>query len=150
MISRDELKTFLDSQSTDSKIYIGCDSERVLINGKWFADYTTVVVIHINNNNGCKIFGETVREPDYEVRNDRPRFRLMNEVYKISQLYLDFQDLFENREVEIHLDVNPDQKHGSSCVVSEAVGYVRGVCNIDPKVKPNSFAASTAADRLKF
>jgi predicted RNase H-related nuclease YkuK (DUF458 family) len=39
--------------------------------------------------------------------------------------------------------------HGSSCVINEAVGYIRGVCNVVPFVKPNAFAASYAADRYK-
>jgi predicted RNase H-related nuclease YkuK (DUF458 family) len=29
------------------------------------------------------------------------------------------------------------------------VGYIRGVCNVIPMVKPRAFAASYAADRLK-
>jgi predicted RNase H-related nuclease YkuK (DUF458 family) len=39
--------------------------------------------------------------------------------------------------------------HGSSCVVQQAVGYIRGMCNVTPMVKPEAFAASYAADRLK-
>jgi hypothetical protein len=38
--------------------------------------------------------------------------------------------------------------HGSSCVVQQAIGYIRGVCNVIPMVKPQAFAASYAADRL--
>jgi predicted RNase H-related nuclease YkuK (DUF458 family) len=34
-------------------------------------------------------------------------------------------------------------------VVNEAVGYIRGMCNVVPFVKPRAFAASYAADRLK-
>jgi predicted RNase H-related nuclease YkuK (DUF458 family) len=47
------------------------------------------------------------------------------------------------------LDINPDEKYGSSCVVQEAVGYIRGMCNVVPMVKPRAFAASYCADRLK-
>jgi predicted RNase H-related nuclease YkuK (DUF458 family) len=39
--------------------------------------------------------------------------------------------------------------HGSSCVINEAVGYIRGTCNVVPMVKPRAFAASYAADRFK-
>ena len=39
--------------------------------------------------------------------------------------------------------------YGSSCVINEAVGYIRGVCNVTPLCKPEAFAASYAADRLK-
>jgi predicted RNase H-related nuclease YkuK (DUF458 family) len=34
-------------------------------------------------------------------------------------------------------------------VLQEAIGYIRGTCNVIPMVKPKAFAASYAADRLK-
>jgi predicted RNase H-related nuclease YkuK (DUF458 family) len=89
------------------------------------------------------------REKDYEKNKNRPRMRLMTEVYKISELYLQLADVLEDREVEIHLDINPDERYGSSCVVQEAIGYIRGMCNVVPMVKPRAFAASYCADRLK-
>ena len=55
----------------------------------------------------------------------------------------------EDRHVEVHLDINPNELFGSSCVVQQAIGYIRGTCNLTPQVKPNAFAASYAADRLK-
>ena len=73
----------------------------------------------------------------------------MNEVYKISELYLKLHEVLEGRDVEVHLDINPDEHHGSSCVISQAVGYIKGVCNVIPFVKPDAFAASYAADRFK-
>jgi predicted RNase H-related nuclease YkuK (DUF458 family) len=75
--------------------------------------------------------------------------RLMNEVYKIAELYLKLQDVLDDREVQVHLDINPNEMHGSSCVINEAVGYIRGMCNVIPLVKPNAFAASYCADRMK-
>ena len=76
--------------------------------------------------------------------------RLMNEVYKVSQLYLDIaQVMEEDFDCEIHLDINPSENHGSSCVINEAVGYVRALTNVVPMVKPNGFAATHCADRLK-
>jgi predicted RNase H-related nuclease YkuK (DUF458 family) len=73
----------------------------------------------------------------------------MNEVYKIADLYLKLHDVLEDREVEVHLDINPNEIHGSSCVINEATGYIRGMCNVIPMVKPKAFAASYAADRYK-
>lgn len=148
-IDIDEVKAFIEAQSPETKIYIGADSERFLIGNNWYADYTLAVVVHINGKNGCKIFGEVQRERDYDQKKDRPRMRLMNEVMKIADLYLKLHDVLENREVQVHLDINPKEMHGSSCVINEAVGYIRGMCNVVPMVKPNAFAASYAADRLK-
>jgi predicted RNase H-related nuclease YkuK (DUF458 family) len=148
-IDIEEVKTFINSQTPATKIYIGGDSERLILNGVWYADYTNVVVVHMNGNRGCRVFGEVVRERDYDQRKNRPSMRLMNEVIKTANLYLSLADALEDREVEIHLDINPDIKHGSSCVINEAVGYIRGTCNIVPLVKPNAWAASYCADRLK-
>ena len=149
-IDINEVKEFIMAQTPETKIYIGGDSERFSINGHWFADYTMAIVVHINGNNGCKILGETVRERDWDQRKDRPRMRLMNEVYKIAELYLKLTDVLEDRLVEVHLDINPDEMYGSSCVIQEAVGYIRGMCNVIPVVKPRAFAASCAADRMKM
>jgi predicted RNase H-related nuclease YkuK (DUF458 family) len=33
--------------------------------------------------------------------------------------------------------------------VTQAIGYIMGTCNMKPKIKPNAFAASIAADRFK-
>ena len=144
-----EVSKFIKDQTPETKIYLGCDSERIRVDGVWHADYVLAVVVHINGNNGCKIFGEVQRERDWDSKKDRPRMRLMTEVYKIAELYLKLQDVLEDRLVEVHLDINPSELHGSSCVVNEAIGYIKGMCNVVPFVKPQAFAASYAADRLK-
>jgi predicted RNase H-related nuclease YkuK (DUF458 family) len=148
-LNLEEVKKFIDAQSPETKIYLGCDSERVMINNVWHADYILAIVVHIDGKHGCKIFGEVHRERDYDQKENKPRYRLMNEVYKVSDLYLKLSDVLEGREVEVHLDINPDMVHGSSCVINEAVGYIRGTCNVIPLVKPKAFAASYAADRFK-
>lgn len=148
-INIDEVKTFIDQQGPNTKIYIGGDSERFAIGKDWYADYTLAIVVHMNGNNGCKVFGEVHRERVYDQKKDRPRMRLMTEVVKIAELYLKLDEVLEDREVEVHLDINPDIRYGSSCVINEAVGYIRGMCNVVPLVKPNAWAASIAADRLK-
>jgi predicted RNase H-related nuclease YkuK (DUF458 family) len=148
-IDIDKVREFIIAQTPETKIYIGGDSERFLIGKDWYADYIMVVVVHINGNNGCKIFGEVQRERDWDKKRDKPRMRLMNEVYKIAELYLKLHDVLEDREVQVHLDINPNEMHGSSCVINEAVGYIKGMCNVVPMVKPKAFAASYAADRYK-
>lgn len=143
------VREYIDSQSPETKIYIGCDSERLKVDGVWYADYITAIVVHIDGNSGCKLFGEVVRERDYDQKQNKPRYRLMNEVYKVSDLYLKLADVLNNRQVEVHLDINPSEMHGSNCVINEAIGYIRGTCNVVPLVKPEAFAASYAADRFK-
>jgi uncharacterized protein len=145
----DEAKNFITMQSEDTKIYLGADSERFKMNGIWYADYTLAVVVHIDGEHGCKIFGGVVRERDYDQKKNKPAMRLMNEVYKVSELFQELSDVLEDRHVEVHLDINPDLRHGSSCVVQQAIGYIRGTCNINPVIKPDAWAASHCADRMK-
>jgi predicted RNase H-related nuclease YkuK (DUF458 family) len=148
-INIDEVKAFISSQSQETKIYIGCDSERLRVGKEWYADYILAIVVHIDSKHGCKLFGEIIREKDFDQKINRPRLRLMNEVYKLSELYLKLKDVLADRDVEVHLDINPNTKYGSSCVINEAVGYIRGTCNVIPLIKPNAFAATYAADRYK-
>lgn len=144
----DEVRDFINETSGDTKIYIGSDSVRFKRHETWFAEYATVVVIHYDGCRGCKIFGHMESERDFDQKRDKPRMRLMNEVIKTAQMYINLEEAIGDRHVEIHLDINPDQRYGSSCVISEAVGYIKGMCNVIPFVKPRAFAASVAADKL--
>jgi predicted RNase H-related nuclease YkuK (DUF458 family) len=143
------VKRFIQAQSHSTKIYIGVDSERIREDNTWYADYTAAIVVHIDGRHGCRLFGEVTRERDWDQRADRPTTRLMNEVYRVSELYQRLADVLEGRPVEVHLDINSADKHASSHVVSQAIGYIRGTCNITPKIKPEAFAATNAADRLR-
>jgi predicted RNase H-related nuclease YkuK (DUF458 family) len=143
------IKEFIEAQGPDTRIYIGVDSERVRgADRQWYGVYTAAIVVHIDGKHGCKLFGEVTRERDYD-RVDRPNTRLMTEVYKVSELYLKLSEVLEGRKVEVHLDINPNDHHASSNVVSQAIGYIKGTCNVVPLVKPDAFAASYAADRMR-
>ena len=144
-----EVKDFIEKQTPETKIYLGCDSERFRVGNEWYADYVLAVVVHINGNNGCKLFGEVQRERIWDNKPSKPAMRLMTEVYKVSELYLKLAEVLEGRKVEVHLDINPNEMYGSSCVISQAIGYIKGTCNVVPFVKPQAFAASYAADRFK-
>ena len=148
-INIDEVREYLSNQSLETKIYLGCDSERINVNNVWYCDYIIAMVVHINGKNGCKLFGEVVREKDYDQKISRPNVRLMTEVYKVSEMYMKLVDVLVDRHVEIHLDLNPNEKFNSNAVVNQAIGYIRGTCNIIPFVKPRAWAASYAADRYK-
>lgn len=147
-IDLEQVRAFVESCGPDTKIYLGCDSEKVKLNGVWYADYITAIVVHIDSKHGCKIFGQIDRERDYDQQKNKPRLRLMTEVYKVADMYLQLSAIIAN-DIEVHLDINPDMMHNSSIVVNEAIGYIKGMCNVVPLVKPNAFAASYAADRLK-
>jgi predicted RNase H-related nuclease YkuK (DUF458 family) len=143
------VKRFIQAQSAHTRIYLGVDSERIRENNTWYAIYTSAVVVHIDGRHGCRLFGEVTQERDWDQRADRPTTRLMNEVYKVSELYQRLADVLEDRLVEVHLDINSADEHASSNVVAQAIGYIRGTCNVMPKIKPEAFAATNAADRLR-
>lgn len=148
-LNEERLAQFLSQCGPGTKVYLGCDSERVIVNNTWYADYTLCIVIHIDGRHGCKIFGEVHRERDFDQRADRPSLRLMNEVYKVAELYERIKHLVEPFQPEVHLDISADEMNGSSCVVNQAIGYIMGVCQLKPMIKPRAFAASAAADRFK-
>jgi predicted RNase H-related nuclease YkuK (DUF458 family) len=148
-IDPEAVEQYLLDLGPGTRVYLGADSERYKINRQWWAEYTTVVVIHRNGNNGCKIFGEQDRERDHDKRYNRPSLRLMNEVYRVGELFQRLAPVISAWPIEVHLDLNPNEMHGSNCVIQQAIGYIRGTCDIVPMVKPRAWAASYAADRLR-
>jgi predicted RNase H-related nuclease YkuK (DUF458 family) len=69
----------------------------------------------------------------------------MTEVSLALEAFYAVEEAIGKRKLEIHLDVNPDPIHASNVVTKEALGWVRGL-GLEAKIKPESFAASTAAD----
>ena len=72
----------------------------------------------------------------------------MNEVYKVSAMVTELAPDLEDRYFEVHLDINPNILHGSSVAISQAIGYIKGVNGIQPKVKPDAWCATHVADKL--
>ena len=143
-----EMVDLLAELDTSTKVYLGTDSARFKKKGRWYARYATVAIVHMNGSKGCRIFGVQTTERDFDVKQDRPSIRLMNEVQKTCGLYIQLVPFIDEFDIAIHLDVNPDPKHGSNCVATQAAGYVLGVTGIEATLKPDSFAASFAADHI--
>lgn len=144
----EEMVNLLLTLGADTRIYLGCDSVRFNRNNRWYARYATVAIIHMNGKNGCRIFNNISVEPDYDLKKNRPKMRMMNEVSKVCELYNQLAPFIDEFDVEIHLDINTDPKHGSNCAASEAAGYVLGMTGVEPKLKPESWAASFGADAV--
>lgn len=144
----EDLVDLLCKLNADTKIYMGTDSVRFKKDGRWYAKYCTVCVVHKNGKNGCVVFKHRSTELDYDLKKNRPAIRMMNEVMKTCELYTQLAPFVDEFECEIHLDINLDEKHGSNCAAKQAAGYVLGVTGIEPVFKPNSFAASFGADHF--
>lgn len=147
-----EVKAFLMDCDAQTSIFIGCDSKRSHDKqGNWVAAYTTVVVIGLTNEAGhscgAVVFSDTEHMPDYDQKYNRPFLRMMNEAYKATELYQQLEDeLMEFPNVEMHLDINKDARHGSNVAHNAAVGYARGITGREVKTKPDAWAATHVAD----
>lgn len=144
----EEIVELLATLDTSTKVYLGCDSVRYFKNGRAFGRYATVAIIHMNGKNGCRIFKNISYEPDYDLKKDRPKMRMLNEVRKVCELYTELAPFIDEFDIEIHLDISQDPKNGSNCAASEAAGYVLGMTGMQPKLKPHSFASSFGADHV--
>ena len=145
----EELVDLLTTLNSDTKLYFGCDSIRFQKKGKWHARFATIVIVHMDGRRGCKIFSNISTEMDYDVKMNRPKMRMMNEVRKVCELYVQLIPFIDEFDVEIHLDISKDPTQGSSCAAQEAAGYVIAMTGIDEeklKMKPDAFAASGGAD----
>lgn len=142
----EEMVDLLIDLNSDTKIYLGCDSVRYIKRGHKMARFATVCIVHKNGKNGCRIFSNVSHEADYDMKPSRPKMRMMKEVQKVCELYTQIGPFIDEFNVEIHLDINTDPMHGSNCAASEAAGYVLGMTGIQPKLKPESWAASFGAD----
>jgi uncharacterized protein len=141
----DEAKEAILNSSESSSVYIGADSIRFKKkDGRWYAKYSTVIILHVDSKHGAKIFHKNIEMPDY----GNLRQRLITEAGFAIEAASEIIDVIGNRRMEIHLDINPNPKHKSNVAVKEALGYVKGTTGLDAVIKPHSFAATHAADHV--
>jgi len=141
--NEETVKDVIRNTSLSTAVYVGCDSRRFKRSGKFYAVYTTVVVIHIDQCRGCKIYGFKKVKPDFGNIKER----MLTEVGYAVSIGYELLSAVGDRRFEIHIDVNPDPRHKSNAAVKEAIGYVLGMGMI-PRIKPEAPIASTAADHF--
>ncbi len=148
----DYVKEYITNSSPETKIYIGCDSQRIRkrkakIKTKGLqVRYTVVVIVHTDGKHGAKIFGYSEMEQVIDANIGKPINKLMLEVQKIVEIYEHLADVLIDREHEIHLDINSKKEEGSHIAANAAIGWILGTTGIKPKLKPDAFASSFAAD----
>lgn len=139
----DEIKQAITESPHNSTVYIGADSKVYSENGVQMVAYVTVIILHYGSSKGAKIFKSYRTDRHY----GQLRVRLMAEVTDAIMAATEIVDTIGDRAMEIHLDINRSDLYASSVLVKEATGYVLGTLGIEPKLKPDSFAASSVADR---
>jgi len=142
----DEVIEAISASCPDTKIYIGCDSQKIARLEKTYYAYSTNVVLHVKGAHGGRFWESIEIEEDYGVMS----VRLMNECMKCCEVYERLKSTIGDRYTEIHLDLNEDKSHPSNTVVQQAVGYAVGMTllpNEQVKIKPQAWASSHVADR---
>ncbi len=159
----DYLQNLFDEQMEKNrtlKVSIGTDSQK--IKGTLYKFATVILITATEDLGGGVIWGRggmiisatynhdfmkkesDGRKRDKELVNERMVF----EVGKSIEVATKIAELLDVYEVplEIHADINPDPRHDSNKALQSAVGYILGM-GYDFKIKPEAWAASTAADR---
>lgn len=141
-IDLESIKQAIKNSSPESAVYVGCDSKR---RGDRVT-YTTVVIIHFDQKRGGAVFQNNDVETAYQNARDGVKLRMLGEAYRAGDLASKLIEVAGDRKFEVHLDINPDPKHFSSVAYQEAKGMIMGYVGIEPKFKPEAFAASSVAD----
>jgi predicted RNase H-related nuclease YkuK (DUF458 family) len=159
----DYLEKLFDEQLEKNrimKVSIGTDSQK--IKGTLYKFATVVLITTTEDLGGNVIVGRggmiiastynhdfmkkevDGRKRDKELVNERMVF----EVSKSIEVATEIAELLDVYEIplEIHADINPNPKHDSNKALQSAVGYILGM-GYEFKIKPEAWAASTAADR---
>ena len=151
----DYLERLLDEEIAKGynlKVSIGTDSQKA---EKGTYKFATVILISTSQDLGGVVVGRggmiisatyyhAFKQTNKELVNERMVFEVGKSIevaYELAPLL----DLYEI-PLEIHADINPDPNHESNKALQQAVGYILGM-GYDFKVKPEAWAASSAADK---
>ena len=159
----DYLEKLFDEQLANNRILnvsIGTDSQK--ITGTLYKFATVIVITTTEDLGGGVIVGrggmiisatyshdfmkKTIegRLRDKELVNERMVFEVGKSIEAAGGI-AELLDLYEI-PLAIHADINPNPKHESNKALQSAVGYILGM-GYDFKIKPESYAASTIADK---
>jgi predicted RNase H-related nuclease YkuK (DUF458 family) len=159
----DYLEKLFDEQLEKNrmmKVSIGTDSQK--IKGTLYKFATVILISTTEDLGGGVIVGRggmiiaatynhdfmkkdtDGRKRDKELVNERMVFEVGKSIEVATQI-AELLDVYEI-PLEIHADINPNPKHDSNKALQSAVGYILGM-GYEFKIKPEAWAASTAADR---
>lgn len=127
------------SEIDGCKVFVGTDSQV-------YRDYTSYAVAVCMYNPGYGAHIIYAKEKDYE-KKDRLADRLWEEVVRTVEVADFLRENIQDLEINTHFDVNPKEKFKSHQVYKAAIGYANGA-NFDFETKPDSWAATCAADRM--
>jgi len=154
------IREYIDKHAdltTEFQLIVGCDSKSL---GHNYARYVTVICIYRVGRGAHLIFARENKVHVYSKGGMTPKAREQNmmknrlwgEVYRAVDVtaYLDEEEIFYLDNItkfDIHLDLNKKEMFRSNMILDDAIGFVRAQ-GYECEVKPNSPAASFAADRV--
>ena len=135
------------NEGLGTMVHIGSDSQQF---GKE-TQYCTVVIV-VKEGKGARVFFNRERVP--RIRTLRER--LYNEVWRSTELAMELTstpdvglaDELSEADITIHVDANVDPAYKSSEYVQELAGLCVGMGFSQVLLKPDSWAASHAADHV--
>lgn len=132
-----EIAEIVKISSPSTAVYVGCDSKQ---RGETCI-FATVVIIHHDRSRGANVFVQIEKTKKIPSLKQR----IMMETFKAVEIALQIASFIPDREIEIHLDINPSPKHPSNVALKDALSYVSSQ-GFKPVFKPYSFAAYSVAD----
>lgn len=143
------LEYYNDNKKFDSKfsIIIGTDSQN-------FSDTKMVSVITIIcEGHGGIFFYEITRQPIIkDVRTKlhietNESLKIASEIVGILEENKKYEELFLNSHFAIHVDAGNSDKGKTKELIPELVGWIKS-CGYECEVKPDSYVASSIADKI--
>ncbi len=122
------------------RIAIGSDSLALTGNK---ADFVTAIVVH-RVGNGGRYFWRRLELQDFHTLRDRIIREVLMSIETAKELLQELKESEVNFDFEIHADIG--EKGETKAMIQEVVGMIRAY-NFEPRTKPESYAASSVADR---
>jgi len=137
-----EIANFIsEDKNRHYKIIIGSDSDG---HSDAMTDFATAIVIH-RVGNGGRYFWRRIELPKFHTLRDRiiQEVLLSLEVAKEVLISLE-KNKVEDFDFEIHADIG--ENGATKNMIQEVIGMIRAY-NFEARTKPESYAATTVADR---
>jgi len=121
-------------------VYVGSDSQAV---GEKYVFATTICMHHPIKRDGVCYFWQKKRFP--RKMFDNLQERMLKEATLTLLVAQNLKEKIDGINIEVHFDVSSNEKYASHRSVSLITSYALGF-GFKYKIKPNSWAASGAAD----
>jgi len=130
-----------DDSHRDYVVTIGTDSE---LFSRTSADFVTAIVVH-RVGNGARYFWRRFKFENLHTIRDRILQEVLTSLETGKSVLAEIQAMDPPEfKLEIHVDVGENGE--TKKMIQELVGMIRAN-NFEPKTKPESYAASSVADR---